>query len=116
GALVATVQENCFTRIELRDPETGAVVGEVPLPGMGTAGATLRPEGGRRAWIPYTDFANPGTVYEYDLDSGELSVWATPPGAELAEGVPARQVFYESKDGTRVPMFVLGTSEPGEPR
>jgi prolyl oligopeptidase len=111
GAVVCSWQRDCFSRIDVRDPDTGAPLGEVPLPGMGTAGAALRPDGGRRVWVPYTDFANPGTVYEYDLDSGELSVWATAPGAEHAEGVPARQVFFESRDGTRIPMFVLGDAE-----
>jgi len=116
GALLVTWQDDCYSRIDVRDPESGEVLREVPLPGMGTAGLATRPDGGRQAWIGYTDFANPGTVYEYDLDSAELSVWATPPGAEHAQGVPAKQVFFESKDGTRVPMFVLGDAEPGEPR
>ncbi len=103
---------DCAGRVELRDLATGGPAGEVVLPGLGTADVTTRPEGGHRAWIYYTDFGDPGTVFEYDLAAGRLDVWGRAPGTDGAEAVAARQVFFESRDGTRVPMFVLSTAEP----
>lgn len=99
--------EDCFSRVEIRELESGARVGDVQLPGLGTAWVSARPEGGDRAWIGYTDFAEPESVYELDPDARSLQVWARPPGGSEPAGLDARQVFFESRDGARVPMFVL---------
>ncbi|HVE93148.1 MAG TPA: prolyl oligopeptidase family serine peptidase, partial [Actinomycetota bacterium] len=77
----------------------------------GSAGATGRPDGGNEVWIGYTDHVTPYRVLHYDIGSGSLQPYADPPGAVEIKDVVAKQVFYTSKDGTRVPMFVLHSAD-----
>jgi prolyl oligopeptidase len=85
----------------------GRPAGEVPLPGIGTVGWPL----GARASVPelfysFRSFLAPNSVYRYDLRSG-ASVPFRPPRVPFdASACETRQVFYTSRDGTRVPMFV----------
>jgi prolyl oligopeptidase len=78
----------------------------VELPGIGTAGGF----GGRRdqteTFYAFTSFIQPTTIYRYDLKTGESSVFRAPKTPFDASKYETKQVFYESKDGTRVPMFV----------
>jgi prolyl oligopeptidase len=108
-ALVAVREHDVVSQVTVHDRETGAPRSGLPLPGLGMATVTVRAEGGHDAWVRYTDFVTPPTILHTRLDGaiGDVSVWATPPGAVEVSGVKATQVFFESKDGTRVPMFVI---------
>ena len=78
---------------------------------------TAPPTDGHEVWFTYADFATPTTVYRYDARTGELAVWARPPGAVPATGLDVRQVAYPSRDGTDVRMFVIaGADQPPGPR
>jgi prolyl oligopeptidase len=114
GMLLVSHQRDVITRLALHDLETGAFREELALPGAGSAGAYGRPEGGHELWLSYTDFATPHRVYHHDLRTGERRVWAEPPGWSPQAGVTSRQVFVTSKDGTRVPMFLVH-AEGAEP-
>ena len=84
----------------------GKAVREVELPGLGSAGGF----GGRRTdaetFYAFTSFNVPGTVYRYDLASGRSTVFREPKVAFNPADFETKQVFYASKDGTRVPMFI----------
>jgi prolyl oligopeptidase len=84
----------------------GNALGEVALPGLGTAWGF----GGRmddpETFYGYTSFTEPSTVYRYDVSTGESAVFRRPEVDFDSEGYETRQVFYESRDGTRVPMFI----------
>jgi prolyl oligopeptidase len=87
----------------------------VPLPGIGAASGF----GGRaddpETFFAFTSFATPTTVYRYDSGTGQASVWAAPKVAFDPAAYLVEQRFYASKDGTRVPMFVVrkkGTTGP----
>lgn len=89
----------------------GKPVGEVELPGLGTA----RGFGGERedteTWYAYTDFTHPGSIYRYDFaaDASE-PLWA--PDLPFEPGdYETRQVFFASKDGTRIPMFLTARKD-----
>ncbi|HET7321330.1 MAG TPA: prolyl oligopeptidase family serine peptidase [Longimicrobiaceae bacterium] len=85
----------------------GNRVGEVALPGIGTVrglnGRTDRPE----LWYAFTSFLSPTTVYHYDLQTGESQPFEPPHVAFDPSKFETKQVFYSSKDGTRVPMFIV---------
>ena len=85
----------------------GSVVREVSLPGLGTAGGF----GGKRAdtesFYSFTSFTAPGTIYRYDATTGNSSVFRAPKVDFDASRFETRQIFYTSKDGTRVPMFLI---------
>jgi prolyl oligopeptidase len=85
----------------------GSFAREVELPGLGTAGGF----GGKRAdtesFYSFTSFTTPGTIYRYDAHTGASSIFRQPRVDFDANAFETRQVFYPSKDGTRVPMFLV---------
>jgi prolyl oligopeptidase len=79
---------------------------EVSLPGAGTAaGFSGRPED-HDTFYSFTDLVTPPTVYRYDLESGQSSVFRSPRTNFDPQAFEQRQVFYPAKDGTRIPMLL----------
>ncbi|HKA10884.1 MAG TPA: prolyl oligopeptidase family serine peptidase [Candidatus Dormibacteraeota bacterium] len=105
--LVVAHQRDAVTTVALHDRETGSFLEQLELPGAGSAAAYGRPQGGHELWFSYTDYATPERVYHHDLRSRETRVWAEPPGWSPQAGMTSRQVFVTSKDGTRIPMFLV---------
>lgn len=105
---------HALSEIGCHDRKTGARLGDVPLPGLGSVGGlTSRPTGGSEAWFGYTDSVTPGAVYRYDARSGSVELWDGTPSP--VEGIQSHQISFTSKDGTPVRMVVL--AKPGaDPR
>ncbi|HEY9666526.1 MAG TPA: prolyl oligopeptidase family serine peptidase, partial [Coleofasciculaceae cyanobacterium] len=84
----------------------GSFIREVELPGIGSAGGF----GGKRydteTFYAFTSFTIPTTIYRYDMVSGESTVFRQPNVDFNPDNYETKQVFYSSKDGTRVPMFI----------
>jgi prolyl oligopeptidase len=116
--LLASWTRHALSEITVHDLATGDQVGQVPLPGAGTAGGTSeRPEGGHEAWFVYTDYTTSSVVLRFDARDSTVSTWATAPGSVEVPAVSTRQVTYESKDGTLVRMLVIsGELAPEGPR
>ncbi len=110
--LLLTVRSrHAISEIATHDLGTGAAVGLVELPGLGSAGGlSKRPEGGHEAWFGYTDYTTPGLVLHYDAVSGSTTVWQRAPGSIEVPAVRAEQVAYSSKDGTTIRMVVLSAA------
>jgi prolyl oligopeptidase len=107
-ALVAVWTRHAISEITLHDLVTGEPTGTVALPGPGTVGGVSeRPEGGHEAWFGYTDSTTPTMILRFDARTGETDVWATAPGSVPAPAVTARQITYQSSDGTDVRMLVV---------
>ena len=84
----------------------------VRLPGVGSVGGLVsRPEGGHEVWFSYTDHTTTPHVYRLDAATGEVSLWARPPGTVQVPPVTTRQVTYTSADGTAVRMFVVARTD-----
>jgi prolyl oligopeptidase len=93
-------------------PYDGGEERSIDLPGAGTAMVSTRYDGGTDAFVTYTDYVNPATVYAVDTSSGETSLWASPPGAAPpSSDVLARQYMYVSHDGTDVALFVIAKGD-----
>jgi prolyl oligopeptidase len=106
--LLAGWTRHAISEITVHDLETGERVGEVPTPGLGSIGGIIeRPEGGHEAWFGYTDNVTPASVQHYDARTGETTLWEAAPGTVDLPDVEARQVTYESYDGTEVRMLVI---------
>jgi prolyl oligopeptidase len=112
-ALVRT--RHAIAEVTLHDLTTGRPTAAVHLPGLGTVDElTARHDGGHEAWLTYTDFTTPAQVLRVDAVTGELSVWAEPPGtATTSVEVVTRHVRYPSYDGTEIGLFVAGSTTPG---
>ena len=106
GRFVATWMRDAHSAIEFYDLK-GKKTGALALPAMGTAGGF----GGRRedleTFYTFGSFTYPGTIYRLDLKTGKSSVFRTPKVAFKPSDYEVKQVFYPSKDGTKVPMFLV---------
>jgi prolyl oligopeptidase len=106
--LLADWTRHALSEITVHDLATGAALGTVPLPGLGTAGGiSERPEGGHEAWFVYTDYTTSSVVLRFDARDFTVSTWATAPGQVQVPAVTAQQVSYSSADGTLVRMLVI---------
>ena len=116
--LLAEWTRHAISEITVHDLATGERVGQVPLPGLGTAGGiSERPEGGHEAWFVYTDYTTSSVVLRFDARTSEVTTWATAPGSVSVPAVTARQVTYASKDGTAVRMLVISADDaPDRPK
>jgi prolyl oligopeptidase len=81
--------------------------GTVPLPGIGDVGGFGGDADDGETFYAFTSFATPTTIYRYDVKTGKASPWASPKVAFDPARYQVDQRFYTSKDGTRVPMFVV---------
>lgn len=102
---VASYLKDAHTQIKIFELN-GAIVREVPLPGLGSAGGF----GGKRydteTFYSFTGFTTPTTIYRYNLVTGESSLFRQPQVDFNPADYETKQVFYTSKDGTQVPMFI----------
>jgi prolyl oligopeptidase len=80
--------------------------GELPLPGIGTVNSITGKQGDDEMFYSFTSFLHPSTIYRYDLKSRRNAVFRAAKVAFDPSRYETRQVFYASKDGTRVPMFI----------
>jgi len=80
--------------------------GELPLPGIGTVNEIHGRQEDDELFYSFTSFLYPTTVYRYDLKARKNEVFRGPKVVFDQSQYETRQVFYASKDGTRVPMFI----------
>ncbi len=103
--LIATYLENAQTMVELHDPD-GGLIERLALPAIGTA----RGFGGERkdeeTFFQFSSFVTPGTIYRLDMKTRKVELYRAPKLKFDPAQYETKQVFYNSKDGTRVPMFV----------
>ncbi|HEY0792148.1 MAG TPA: prolyl oligopeptidase family serine peptidase, partial [Chthoniobacterales bacterium] len=85
----------------------GKPAGDIPLPALGTVPEIAADPDRTELFYSFTSFLYPATVYRYDLATRQNEVFRKPQIDFRPEDYEARQLFYHSKDGTRVPMFVL---------
>jgi prolyl oligopeptidase len=84
----------------------GGFVQELELPGIGTAlGFGGRPRD-TETFYTFTSFNDPGVIYRYDLVTGKSNLFYRPKLKFNPADYAVSQVFYRSKDGTKVPMFL----------
>jgi prolyl oligopeptidase len=90
----------------------GEPKGEIALPEIGAVGWPLvgRPSS-PDLFYTFTSFLSPDTVYRYDLQSGQSVPFKAPPVLFDRERYETRQLWFESKDGTRVPTFVTAAKD-----
>jgi prolyl oligopeptidase len=107
--IVVDYLADAFTRIELFD-RLGKPIGPLTLPGIGTASIAAHPER-ETAWLRFESFSEPESIYRVDLARSSSTLWRRPELPVSTERLTVKQVFYESADGTRVPMFLLHASD-----
>ncbi|MGV6871892.1 prolyl oligopeptidase family serine peptidase [Pseudochelatococcus sp. B33] len=89
----------------------GTPDGAVELPGIGSAGVFHGRPGDDEAFFVFTSHDAPTTIYRYDVAANSRTVWAEPKIAIDLDRIVVEQRFYASKDGTRVPIFIVRRRE-----
>ena len=105
GKFVTSYLHDVASQLRIYNTD-GSPAGEVRLPGLGTAGGLSGRNQDRELFYSFTSFLSPSTVYRYDFATGRSEpVWPVRTGFD-ASRYETKQVFFQSKDGTRVPMFI----------
>lgn len=106
GRLIASYLEDVKPLVTVHEAD-GSVVGEIELPGIGS----VRGFGGRwddpETFYNFSGFTDPGAVYRYDAGTGESTLHHRTETPIDGTQFTTRQVFYTSRDGTRIPMFLV---------
>lgn len=106
GKLIAVYMKDATNRVKVFDEE-GNLEYEVKLPAPGTVSFGGGKRGDTHAFYSFTSFTYPSDIYRLDLKTGESTLFRkTEIKADLS-GYETKQVFYKSKDGTRIPMFIV---------
>ncbi len=121
----SNVVDNQFFLSYLKDARTevrvcdleGKFLRNVDLPGIGTAAGFGGKRKDKETFYSFTSFISPTTIYRYDPEAGKSSVFRQPKVEFDASQYETTQVFFNSKDGTRIPMFLTykkGIKRDGE--
>jgi prolyl oligopeptidase len=84
----------------------GSLVRSVKLPGLGSVGGFGGKRSDTETFFSFTSFTEPNTIYRYNVITDESSVFRKPNVKYNAGDYETKQVFYTSKDSTKVPMFI----------
>lgn len=86
--------------------KTGKVIREIALPGKGTVSGFGGKKEEKDIYYSFTNYITPGTIYKYNVDSGKSEVYQKPNVKFNPDDYVSEQVFYTSKDGTKIPMMI----------
>ena len=93
------------SEVSLYSPD-GKLKGTLPLPGIGSVGGLSGQADSPQLFYAFTSFLYPTSVYRYDVATASNHVFFKPQLSFDPSRFETRQVFYRSKDGTRIPMFI----------
>jgi prolyl oligopeptidase len=106
GRFVASFLHNAHARLRIYD-RGGRQLSEITLPTMGSVEGIWGGQDDKEFFLNFTSFLYPATIYHYDLESGELVPFGEWRLSFNPEEYETSQVFYPSKDGTLVSMFLV---------
>jgi prolyl oligopeptidase len=106
GKLLAHYLVDVKSEVAIHDL-AGKRVGTLPLPGIGALAGLSGREDSPEVFYGFTSFLTPPSVFRYDLSTGKQETFFQPKVPFDASAYETEQVFYTSKDGTRVPMFIV---------
>ncbi len=84
----------------------GKLVREVELPGVGSAGGFGAKKEEKELYYSFTNYVTPGSIYKYDIENGTSELYRKPDIDFNPNDYESKQIFYTSKDGTKVPMII----------
>lgn len=105
GFIFAKYMKDAVTSVKQFD-YNGKLIREIKLPGIGTAGGFSGKETEKDLYFSFTNYITPPTIYKFNADSGKSEVYQKPNVKFNPENFVSEQVFYTSKDGTKIPMMI----------
>ncbi|HEV8430231.1 MAG TPA: prolyl oligopeptidase family serine peptidase [Pyrinomonadaceae bacterium] len=97
--------KDAYTQVKIYNT-SGKLLNEVAFPGIGSAEGFGGKPGDKETFYSFTGFTTPTTIYRYDMTTGKSTVFREPKVDFNPGDYETKQVFYTSKDGTKVPMFI----------
>ncbi|WP_428831778.1 prolyl oligopeptidase family serine peptidase [Flavobacterium yafengii] len=85
---------------------SGKLVREIKLPGVGTAGGFGGKKKEKTLYYSFTNYITPGSTFSFEPQTGTSAVYQKPKVDFNSEQYESKQVFYTSKDGTKIPMII----------
>lgn len=105
GGFATVVMHDAHQLLKFHD-KTGALKSEARLPGPGSISG-FSEEGRRGGYLQYSSYNHPRTIFHVNDKTGELRAFSRPKVDFDPKKYEVKQVFYPSKDGTKVPMFIV---------
>jgi prolyl oligopeptidase len=105
GRLFAQYTRDAVSSVEEYDI-TGKKIKAIELPGLGTATGFDGKRHEKEVYYSYTSYISPSTIFKYDIATGKSSIYKKSGIKFNPDEYESRQVFYTSKDGTKVPMII----------
>ncbi|HEY9185192.1 MAG TPA: prolyl oligopeptidase family serine peptidase [Salegentibacter sp.] len=105
GYIFAEYMVDAISQVKQYDYD-GELVREIELPGIGSAGGFGAKKDEKELYYSFTNYVTPGTIYKFDIEQGTSEVYNKPAIKFNPEDFESKQVFYKSKDGTKVPMII----------
>ena len=105
GIFIASYLKDAHSVVRLF-AEDGTSRGEIELPGIGSAYGFGGRADATETFYSFTNFTTPGSIYRYDVASATSSVFRQPNVDFDSDDYETQQVFFASKDGTKIPMFI----------
>jgi prolyl oligopeptidase len=105
GYFFANYMVDAVSKILQYDYE-GKLVREIDLPGVGSAGGFGAKKEETELYYSFTNYVTPGSIYKFDIKNGTSELFRKPAIDFNPEDYESNQVFYTSKDGTKVPMII----------
>lgn len=107
GRVFVQYVRNVVSQVKIFDPD-GKPAGEIKLPALGSVSGISGNWSSPQAFVYFQSFNIPPSIFTFDVASGALKLWAAPKVPFDSSAYSVEQVWYESKDKTRVPMFIIG--------
>jgi prolyl oligopeptidase len=105
GKFFASYLKDAITEVKQFD-YNGKLERIVDLPGIGTASGFSAKKEEQEIYFSFTSYITPGSIYKYDITSGEVELYNSPKVEFDPNLYESKQVFYTSKDGTKIPMII----------
>lgn len=105
GSLFCSYLKDATSKVYQYD-HSGKQVREIVLPGLGTASGFAGKQTEKELFYGYTDYITPYSIYKMNIASGKTDLYKRPKVQFKPEDYESRQVFYPSKDGTKIPMII----------
>jgi prolyl oligopeptidase len=105
GYIFATYMKDAISLVKQYDFK-GTLIREVTLPGIGTASGFGGKAKDTKLYFSFTNYTTPATIYSFNPKEGKATVYKKPVVDFKSENYISTQVFYTSKDGTKIPMII----------
>ena len=105
GNIFANYMVDAVSKVMQYDYD-GKLLREIELPGVGSAGGFGAKKEEKELYYSFTNYITPPSIYKYNIESGNSELFIKPEIDFNPENFESQQVFYTSKDGTKVPMII----------